>query len=68
MAVLTTILVLIVSLVALFGGIHIWWGALRYRSRANKPSNSNRMTGTGQYFCITPLLPLCPECQQHISW
>jgi hypothetical protein len=48
MAVVTTILVLIVSLVALLGGIHIWWTPLRYRSRANKPSNGNEMTGPGR--------------------
>jgi len=46
MAVVTTILVLIVSLVALFGGTHVWWAALRYRGRTTKPSNSDRMTGT----------------------
>jgi hypothetical protein len=47
MAALATILILLVSLIALFGGIHIWWSPWRQRNRASKPPSSNDMTGTG---------------------
>jgi len=48
MAAMKTILMMAVSLVALFGGVHFWWTPWRHRKPASKPPGSSELTGGGR--------------------
>jgi hypothetical protein len=45
MAALKMILLMAVSLVALFGGVHLRWTPWRHRNPASKPPDSSEPTG-----------------------